>query len=371
MHMRIAILLSFTVALAGAAAERLVLTQAQIDQQLLAAPSSRDQVLREKPSALVARIDALRADRSVEPARREKSLRDAAEALSEHPRTPAAEAALRALAADAPVVFVLLEDPDHPGHTVPAFDPGAMARFALGTWVRHEARDATLLAFSAGAGSFAPAFDADGEARLIAAGIADAAKSAEPATLRRNRAALASTLTAGYPIEDALAAAAIALGDAALAAQLLADGDPARTVQHLPALVEALPAAAALDLLEGVTAPELASAALQALGALAATEPRARTLLLAKLADPRDGGSAAAALAATHDASLAPTLAALARSAPAGSDGALAAKRAALALFLDGSPAARAALATLATDPRVGVEARRWLASASPAGAAR
>ncbi len=367
--LRTSVLTALILAFATAADERLVLTQAQIHERLRGSPFLREEVMRQKTVTLIERINTLRKDATVDVVYRENYLRDAAEVLSGSPRTPAAEAALRALAGDAPIVFVLLDDGEHAAHSVPAFDPGAMARYALGAWVRHEARDATLTAFGAGAGSFAAAFDADGEARLIAAGIADAAKGADAATLRRNRAALGATLAAGFPIEDAVAAAAIALSDAALAKQLLADGDPARTVQHLLALVRALPAGAALDLLEGVTDPELASAALQAMATLAATEPLARSHLLAKLEDARDGGSAAAALAALHDPSLAPTLAAMARTAPATSAGSLAAKRAGLALFLDGSPAARAALATLSNDPRIGREVRLWLKSSAPAGA--
>lgn len=361
-----ALLLATAASATTDAVDRLVLSQAQIDARLRAEPFIREAVLREKTSALPERIVTMRLDASVEPVRREKYLRDAAEVLAANPRTPAAEAALRALAGDAPIVFVLLDDGDHTGQTVPAFDPGAMARYALGFWVRSEAKAATQLAFASNTATLAPAFEADGEARLIAAGIADAAKAAEPAALRRNKAALASTLAAGYPVEDAVAATAVALSDATLAAQLLASGDPARTVHHLPALVGALPPDEALDLLAGLDRPELASAAIAQLGVLSARAPRARSHLLAKLGDARDGGSAAAALAALHDAALAPTLAQIARNAPATPEGRLAAKRATLALFLDGSPAARTALATLTDDARVGADARRWLAAGAP-----
>jgi hypothetical protein len=360
------IVTALLLATAAGADERLVLSQAQIDARLATLTTSRELALREKPAVLAERIRALRADSTQDPVRREKLLRDAAEALGKAGRSPAAETALRALAGDEPVVFVLLDEGDHPGQTVPAFDPGAMARYALGSWVRGEARTATLLLFSGDAGTadaLTAAFDADGEARLIAAGITDAAKAAEPSALRRNRSALLGALKAGYPVEDAVAIAAIELGDARLATELFATGDPARTVHHLPVLLRALRADEALDLLAGLDRPELASAALQSLAAYAATEPRARTVLLAKLADPRDGGSAAAALAALHDPALAPTLAQLARTAPS----TIAAKRAALALFLDGSEAARAALATLGDDPRVGAEARRWLAAGGAA----
>ena len=346
----------------ASAADRSVLSQAQIDAELATLPVTRELALREKPAALVARIHALRADTAQDPVPREKQLRDAAEALGQAGRSPAAEAALRALAGDPPLVFVLLEDGEHAAHSVPAFDPGAMARYALGTWVRNESKASASLVFTNGAGSVVANFGVDGEARLIAAGITDAVKSADIATLRRNRAALQGALEAGYPVEDAVAAAALKLSDAALAAQLFTIGDPTRTVHHLPALLRALSADAALDVLAGLDQPELRSAALQAIAAYATTEPRARALLLASLDDPRDGGSAAAALASLHDASLAPTLAQLARSAPQP----LAAKRAALALFLDGSAAARSALATLADDPRVGADARRWLAAGAP-----
>jgi hypothetical protein len=349
------------------AAERLVLTQADIQKRAMVDPFSFEKAMQAKTADLATRIHALRADTGADPVLREKLLTDASRALGGRARTPAAEAALRALAGEAPIVFVPLDDAEHAGQVVPAFDPGAMARFALGRWVRHEARDATLSAFAAGAASLAAGFDADGEARLIAAGIEDAvelvAKAGDAPLLRRNREALKATLAAGYPIEDAVAAAAVALEDAALAQHLYAHGDPARTVQHLAALTQALPSGAAVDLLARIDHPELASAALLALGRLAATEPRARERLLAKLADPRDGGSAAAALAAQHDPALAPTLAAAARSAPQ----ALAAKRAALTLFLDASPAARSALASLTDDPRVGRDARHWLAALPPA----
>lgn len=354
------------------AAERLTLTTDQVQQRLVALPTNgRTLALAEKPAALAERIHALRADAAADPVRREKQLRDAAEALGAMPRSPAAEAALRALAGDAPQVYLLLAEPDHPGQAVPAFDPGAMARYSLGAWVRTEAREATRAAFAGGATSITAAFEVDGEARLVAAGIADAARSADAGTLRRNASVLTGALAEGYPVEDAVTAAAIALQDSALAAQLLRDGDPARTVQQLAPLVAALPPDAAVELMQGIARPELASAALAQLGALSARVPRARSALLAKLADPREGGSAAAALAALHDDALAPTLADMARRAPATPDGTLAAKRAALALFLDGSPAARTALATLADDPRVGAQARAWLGSASALGAAQ
>src|SRR5688572_33046357 len=103
-HMRTTILFLALAALSGAAAgERLVLSQADTQTRSMVDPFSFEKAMQTKSVELATRIHALRADTGAEPVLREKRLADAARALGDRPRTPAAEAALRALSKDAPL----------------------------------------------------------------------------------------------------------------------------------------------------------------------------------------------------------------------------------------------------------------------------
>jgi len=349
---------------AATAASR-IYSQDEIDATLVRAGLDARQAAFRKstPRELEARLSAALADRALHPIVREKTLADGALALGLQPRTPSAEALVARIATLETEVRVRFSDGEHAAMAVPAFAPATAARNAQKHWVRTETAAAVGAGIVGGRPALGAAFSRAEDSRVIAAGIADAviatARTPEGlAALRASRPAFEAALRDGRPIEDALAELAVATRDRDTALSLIAHGDPALTVHQLARLRDALPPADALLLLQRASSTsELASSALLALGGLAALQPAARDHLFAVLGDRRDGGSAAAALAALHDPALVVALAEHARRSP----DLLAARRAALALHLDGSPAATAALAALIDDPRVGADARRWM----------
>lgn len=352
------ILVSFAAALAGAAPR--VHSQAEIDATLARAGLDAQRPAFRKSGAreLEARLETALRDLALDPIVREKTLADGALALGLLPRTPSAEALVAHIARVETEVLVWFEDGEHRAHAIAAFAPATAARNAQKHWVRSETRAAAEAMIGSGRLETGRLFARAEDSQVIAAGLAEAvAATADAHALRAARPALAAALTDGQPVEDAFAALAIALRDRDAASLLVTRGDPDLTVHLLRPLRVALAPADAIAVLEqATTQPALASAALMELGALAPRENAARELLFARLGDRRDGASAAAALAAAHDPTLTAALAVHARTAP----DLLNARRAALALHLDGSAAAQRALEGLRDDPRVGADARRW-----------
>src|SRR5690606_38714988 len=127
----------------------------------------------------------------------------------------------------------------------------------------------------------------------------------------------------------------------------------------IPELARNLPPPAATAWLERRAAdPELASAAVLALGAVAPKYAPAEAALARHLGDPRTGASAAAAFARMEGVDRVARIDALL----AGAKRAEVVRDLALALRLEGSAAARERLERLAGDPRLPASAKaEWL----------
>lgn len=281
------------------------------------------------------------ADPSLTPPARERVLYDAALAAVRVP-LPDVRDALAMLASHAPTVLVWHED--GPLRTaVPFRDVAAAARYALRRHAEEDAVARIAAALARGNDPFAAASPehADRGLRLALARAPEAQLAA----------ARAHFVAAAASEEHAGAALVVArrLRDADLARAALVHA-PARDALALVRAARTELPDAAFDVLHAAAQREdVASAALLEMGALIATEPRAQATLFALLADDARAGSAAAALASAHDAAIARALEdwIVAHAAE------LIARRGVLALRLDGSDAARAALARIATDRRL------------------
>jgi hypothetical protein len=180
-------------------------------------------------------------------------------------------------------------------------------------------------------------------------------EAAPVATLSLYRDRLSLALQSGKDVEPA-AVVARRLGDAALLRAVLERADAALALASVRIVRTTFAATDALDLLEHATLrADVASAALLEIGALAQAEPRAREILFRALEDDSRAGSAAAALAATHDPGLVLSLSGWVRDHAADERRA---RRGILALRLDGSDAARAELTRLAADPQLPASVR-------------
>jgi hypothetical protein len=264
--------------------------------------------------------------------------------LGRTPPTPAARALVEQTARLPPTIYVRV-DPDHGSHAAPLYDPGATARFVLNQWTRIAARDEALTALASGqrwpleryAQSEAPA-----ERDAAKAGVVEAFEQAPARTLANMRDALAAALRGGERIDELAAVAAERLRDAELFTLVLAHADAPVALRALGKMSRALSAAEQFDSLRAAAQrAELASAATLQIGRLAAEDPRARSHLFEQLADPGVADSAAAALASLHDPAIAAELGRRLESEPREDIRG----RLALALQLDGSPAARIELA--------------------------
>jgi hypothetical protein len=263
--------------------------------------------------------------------------------LSRTPPTQAARALVEETARLQPQIFVRA-DPDHGPHASPLYDPGATARFVLNKWTRNEARDAALAALASAerwpierfAQSETPA-----ERDAAKAGVVDAFEQASPRALALARDALAAALSRGERVDELAAAAAERLRDAELYALVFAHADAAVALRAIGKASRTLTAAEQFDVLRtAAQRDELASAATLQLGKLAADDARARAHLYEQLGDPGVADSAAAALASLRDPAIAAEIGRRLENERREDIR----RRLALALQLDGSPAARAAL---------------------------
>ncbi len=281
-------------------------------------------------------------------------------ALARQAPTAAAKRVVHEIAQRRPEVMVRV-DPDHGGHAVPLYDPGATARFVLGTWARTAARESTLAALASGSGAPLDTFASlDSASR---AGVVDAFMSLPLASLAGHRDAILGGLERGERLDELALTAATRLRDAALLEAVIGYADGASALAAVRDAHAVLSDASALDVLIAATRrPEVASAALLQIGALARDDARARELLFAALDDGHNGASAAAALADLHDSAVAARLGERLRTGT--SERAL--RHGVLTLKLDGSAAARAELERfmrLGTgSAQLRKEVRTWLA---------
>lgn len=270
---------------------------------------------------------------------RERLLSEAVLGLATVPRTPTARELIDQLVDRPVVVFVWHEEGRH-AVSVPFYDIGAAARLTRRTWLGRAAEQRAAELLAQGSDQFLVIPD-DSSAPTVIEGISAAVERSGIEELVTQREAMSVAMRADPRIGAIAAVAAQRLRDAELFRETVVHAEARVAIRTLSEARLSLDETNALSVLaDAVRRPEIASTALFELGRLAETSVAARDLLIRELADGRNGGSAAAALARLHDPSLAVRLGQILTSAPEETTR----RRAALALKLDGSPAARAQL---------------------------
>lgn len=254
-------------------------------------------------------------------------------------------------------IFIWSEDDVHRLHPVVAISPAAAAG-----WKRQRMQMAMLrqqLAARLQTGRL----DATTLRELNAMEVASARElfaNAPAGQLATVRDALAAALPGDAGATALAALAAVRLQDAALASRVIEMGEANAAGRALPDLVAALPGAALALLEQALQRDAIAEHAVVAHRSLLDSEPAARERLLGLLDHPTLGPAVAAVLGGRHDASMQLALYERLRDGPP-----RLARRAALALYLDGSDGARALLARYladAGDETLAAEVTKWLA---------
>jgi hypothetical protein len=315
--------------------------------------------------ALVAEIEQLIADRSQTALARESLLDRGLHELARVPPTPAGRSLLERVARQEPQIFVRV-DPDHGTHAVPLYDPAATARFVLKQWDRTTARQLALSALAANGTWPLERFARDATPPTqdaVKAGIEDAFRTVDAATLAGCRESIIAALGRGDRIDEIAALSAARLRDAELAQLVVGHADADVALNLVRRVPDVLDSAAALDVLIAASRrQEIASASLLAMGRVARRDTRAKEYLFDALNDGSSAPSSAAALASLQDPDV---VALLGRNLQTAKHESMR-RTLALALQLDGSPAARAQLDKFAKS-RLGSaqlqkEIRAWLA---------
>ena len=310
---------------------------------------------------LAARLERIAHDATLPDVAREWLLDRGLHALARTTPTPAARASVARLSASRPLVFARI-DPDHGDRATPLYDTGATARFVLREWDRATARGVASAALAAGRTEAVARFAAAPAGSPAAEGIADAFRSAPPAVVAGQRAAVADALAAGRRVDALALIVAERLADAALFDRVFDYADEPVALEAIPAVTRALDPVSALERLAAASRrADIASAAVLEIGRLAEDDATARRFLLDAVAAPDVGPSAAAALGRLGD----PAVSAELGQRLAESRDEAARRRLVLALKLDATPAARAELARFAKSDAGSAtlqkEVRQWL----------
>ena len=280
-------------------------------------------------------LDALLLGRDDPPTVREQVLHDFALRLREEEESPAGRRALERLVGYRSEVFVQVE-----GRGVarmPLWRVSGVAQGTLTQWSRTaETRELRSQLASRSLELSSPSLVESGGAPLMAA-----LEGAPLEDLRAYRDALAVEAPSAPSLMPAAAVVALRLRDVALCQVVIDGSDRDTAMRLLTSLVSSFPAPQALPLLQGAsTSDDLGSVAILQIGKLAASLPAASAFLVGRLADPRQGGSAAGALARLADPAIVQQVAQrLERT----QDVTLQ-RKATLMLMLEGSPAARQSL---------------------------
>jgi hypothetical protein len=315
--------------------------------------------------ALVGELRAVLADPTLETAAQEWLLDSGLHGLRRLPATPAARALVAELSTRAPRIFTRVE-PEHGSHAVPLYDVGAVARYTERDWVRGEARVAATKALALGNADALEAWlEQDGSPRAMAVrnGILDAWRATKAERLEGQRAAVVAAMHAGRDADRLAFDLARRLRDPELYSLTIGHAEPAVALAAVQAAERELDSVTALGVLGKAADREpIASAALLAIGRLAAADSAAQQVLLDRLSDPVSGDSAAAALARIDDPGVTARLGTHLKEARDETTR----RRVALALRLNGGPAARDALEHLVESkqgsPQLRKEVAAWLA---------
>jgi hypothetical protein len=313
---------------------------------------------------LAARLDLIAHDRTITDVAQEWLLDRGLHALARLEPTSRSRETVQRLVSRTPIVYTRI-DPDHGDRATPLYDTAATARFVLRNWDRNDARitaqadlamarTAVVERFAGRAGH--------GEQDAVRAGIADAFRTATPAALSSQRAAIVEALTAGRRVDELALIVAEHLADAELFDLIFGLADEPVALAAVPAVPSALDAQTALGRLSLASRrADIASAAVLQIGRLAKGDTSARQFLFDAL-EPGDAGpSAAAALGALDDPAVAPELGR--RLAKTRSEESR--RLIVLALRLDASAAAQEELRRFAASKRGSAElqeeTRQWL----------
>jgi len=298
--------------------------------------------------ALLASLELIEQEAELDATARTVLIHDALVALAATPPDPEALPALRRHAAAPRVVRAWHEDEGHRA-MIDTYDTGAAARYVMREWRRSEVRDATLAALEQHRWR--------AEAADMVSGIEDAFAAAPVAQLAAARSELIAGLEDGLPLERAALTAAVRNSDPDLAAQVIDHGRAQAVVHSLDEIAAGFPAQEALMLMTRASERrDIGPAAVAQVGRFSPSSPAARAWLLAQLGDSRQGAAAAHALSLDSGA-----ITAL-EDRLNGAD-ALTRNRAALALYLNGSGAARDALARALERESLPDELRRNIAT--------
>jgi hypothetical protein len=347
-------------ALAGAPARAAVLEPgaAHAAAHLAAAEAYAERIAATGDAAALLRLahDA-QSDSALPAPARERVLYLCALALADADVEAGAEAAtdaLLALLAARPTNVEVWQYDGPARFAVPLYDVAAAARYAQRRRVERRAIDVALAGIARGSDTPLAQYDAaagaPAEQRAILAAFAHA--DADALLAYRDRLYLAAANGTEVGVAALVAGR---LADVELMRAALEHADAPTALDIVRGVRTSFPEAEAVDLLAAATTrADVGSAALLEIGRLAASMPRARALLFAALAQPASGGSAAAALGAAHDPDIAAELLDWVRT----QQDVARARRGVLALRLDASPAARAALAEVAGDPKLAAPLR-------------
>jgi len=285
-------------------------------------------------------------------------------ALARLEPTREARATVARLSFRAPAVYGIV-DPDHGRRATPLYDAGATARFVLRSWDRDAARRKAESELAAGSIGPIARFASRGEvgaADPVREGIAEAFRTAKPAELAAQRAAIVDAIGAARRVDELALVAAELLTDRALYDLVVDNADEPVALAAIAGASSMLDASSALAVLARASRrAEISSAAVLEIGRLARNDGAAQQFLLAALADPGTAPSAAAALGRLSDPAVSADIGRRLAVAP----DELSRRVLVLALRLDPGPAARAELERYALSgagsPQLQKEVRQWL----------
>jgi hypothetical protein len=245
-------------------------------------------------SGLAAHIGAMKIDPDLDSAIRERLLYDSIKAAGRLPPRPRLRIEIEALATYRSETFVWTDEHGHREYR-PLFDVATASRQVQRVWTERLAFAETKQSIAAQDPGIVSAFAGySGPERLGATAAFTEASSDQLAIYQP---ALMTALEAGQPVGEIAVATAQKMRDPALMARVLSLASPdiaVRSVERVES--EAWSGESARLLAIAAQRPETSSAALLALGRLAAHQPGAREYLLDALGSP-SGASAAAALA--------------------------------------------------------------------------
>ena len=291
-------------------------------------------------AGLVASLTATGSDQAMDPVLQDYMLETTILALSGTTPTSVSRASVEEYQDRAVRSFVRLRD-EHGNAVIPLYDLAAAARLTIRAWDTSDAKARVSAALRDR--QWTPADLLKTPAQMSASawqeGTRQAFESVDHQLLLEQKAALLDARRDSDRFDALLLAMAVQLRDRDLYDAVITLANPRDALDAVNSINEEFrPGEAAEILIVAATRDEVASAAILELGKLALNDDAVRGWLLERLASPRDGGSAALALARVSDRRILNDIESIIRSDAAE----LPKLRAALVLRLSDTPAAQA-----------------------------